>query len=39
MNYQKYYWLTFLHNVEAYIIGCDICLALKVVRYNLYDNF
>lgn len=28
----KYYWPTLCHNIEAYIIGCGICSALKAVR-------
>ncbi len=24
--------------MEAYIIGCDICLALKAVKYKLYGD-
>lgn len=35
---QKYYQSTFRHNVEAYIQGCDICLASKVVGYKLYED-
>ena len=35
---QKYYWPTFHHNVEAYVKGCDICLALKVVRHKPYGD-
>ena len=29
----KYYWETLFYNVEAYIRGCDICLASKVVKH------
>ena len=35
---QKYYWPTLRHNVEAYVKGCDICLASKTVRHKLYGN-
>ncbi len=35
---QKYYWLTFYHDVEAYLTGCDVCLALKAVKHKLYDD-
>ena len=31
LSAQKYYWLTFCHNNEAYVNGCDICLAFKTV--------
>ncbi len=34
---QKYYWPTFCYNIEAYVTGCDIYLALKAVRHKLYD--
>ena len=30
----KYYCPTLCHNVEAYIKGCDICLASKTVRHK-----
>ena len=35
---RKYYWLTLCHDVETYVTGCDICLALKTVRYKSYGN-
>lgn len=35
---QKCYWLSFCHNVEAYVTGCNICLALKAVRYKSYGD-
>ncbi len=35
---QKYYWLTFHHNIEVYIIDHDVCLALKAVRHKPYGN-
>lgn len=35
---QKYYWLIFCHNVENYITGRVIYLALKTGKHKLYDN-
>ncbi len=35
---QKYYWLTLHHDVEAYVTGCDICLASKAVRHKPYGH-
>ncbi len=35
---RKYYWPTLCRNVEAYVTGCDVCLASKAVTYMLYDN-
>ena len=35
---RKYYWPTLMHHVEAYVKGCDVCLALKAVRHKPYDN-
>ncbi len=35
---QKYYWLTLCHDVEVYVTGCDICLALKAVKYKPYGD-
>ncbi len=35
---QKYYKPTLCHNVEAYITGCDVCLASKSVRHKPYGN-
>lgn len=35
---RKYYWPTLRHNVKGYVKGCDVCLALKTVRYKLYDD-
>ena len=34
----KYYWPTFRHDVEAYVKGCDVCLALKAVRHKPYGD-
>ena len=28
---RKYYWPTLYHDVEDYVKGCDVCLALKTV--------
>ncbi len=36
---RKYYWPTFRHNIEAYVTGCDVCLALKAVKHKLYSDF
>ena len=33
---QKYYWPTLRHNVEAYVKGCDVCLASKAVCHKPY---
>ena len=35
---RKYYWLTLHQDVEAYVKGCDICLASKVVCHKLYED-
>ena len=35
---QKYYWPTLRHDVEAYVKGCDVCLASKAVRHKPYGN-
>ena len=35
---QKYYWPSLRKNVENYVRRCDICLALKAVRYNPYGD-
>ena len=35
---QKYYWPTFCHDVNDYVKGCDICLALKTVQYKSYGD-
>ena len=34
----KYYLLTLCCNFEAYVTSCDICLALKVVKYKHYGD-
>ena len=35
---RKYYWPSLRKDVEAYVKGCDVCLALKAVRHKPYDN-
>lgn len=35
---QKYYWLAFRHNVEAYVESFDVCSASKAVRHNFYGD-
>ena len=35
---QKYYWPTFCHDIENYVKGCDVCLALKVIQHKPYGN-
>ncbi len=35
---QKYYWPTLCRDVEAYVTGCDVCLALKLIRYKPYGD-
>ena len=35
---QKYYLPSFRKDVEAYVKGCDIYLALKVVRHKHYRD-
>ena len=35
---QKYYWLTLRRDVEDYVRGCDVYLALKAVQHKLYDD-
>lgn len=34
----KYYWLSLRKNIETYIKGYNICLALKMVRYKPYNK-
>ena len=36
---QKYYWPTLCHDVEAYVKGCDVCLASKAVCHKPYSDF
>ena len=35
---QKYYWPSLIRDVESYIQGCDVCLALITVRHKPYDD-
>ena len=35
---RKYFWPTFRQDVEVYMKGCNICLALKTVRYKQYED-
>ena len=35
----KYYQPTLCHDVEAYVKGCDVCLASKAVRHKPYGDF
>ena len=35
---RKYYWPTLRRDVEAYIKGCDVCLASKAVRHKPYED-
>ena len=35
---QKYYWSTLRHDVDAYVKGCDVCLASKAVCQKLYGD-
>ena len=35
---QKYYCPTLRHNIEAYVKGCDVCLASKAVCHKPYGN-
>ncbi len=35
---RKYYWPTLRRDVEAYIKGCDVYLALKIVRNKPYGD-
>ena len=35
---QKYYWPSLRRDVESYIQGCDVCLALKAVKHKPYGD-
>ncbi len=35
---RKYYWPTLRRNIEAYVTGYDICLALTAVRHKSYGD-
>ena len=36
---RKYYWPILCHNVNAYVKGCDVCLASKAVQHKPYGDF
>ena len=35
---RKYYWPSLRKDVENYVRGCDVCLALKALRYKPYGD-
>ena len=35
---RKYYWPSLRKDVESYVKGCNVCLALKAVRHKLYGD-
>ena len=35
---RKYYWPSLKKDVEAYVKGCDVCLASKAVRHKPYGD-
>ncbi len=35
---RKYYWPTLRRDVEAYVKGCNVCLASKAVRHKPYGD-
>ena len=35
---RKYHWPSLKKDVEAYVKGCDICLALKAVKHKPYSD-
>ena len=35
---RKYYWLTLCHDVEDYVKGCNVYLALKTVQHKPYGD-
>ncbi len=35
---RKYFWPTMRRDVEAYVKGCDVCLASKAVRHKPYGD-
>ena len=39
LTIQKYYWLIFCYNIKTYVIGCDIYLVLKIIKYKFYSKF
>ena len=36
---RKDFWQTLRHNIEAYVKGCNVCLASKAMRHKPYGNF
>lgn len=36
---KKYQLPPLRRNIEAYVIGCDVCLALEIVKPKLYGNY
>ena len=35
---RKYYWPSLRRDVESYVQGCNVCLALKAVRHKPYGD-
>ena len=35
---RKYYWSTLRRDIEAYVKGCNVCLAFKAICHKLYRN-
>ncbi len=35
---RKYNWPTLRRDVETYVKGCDVCLALKAVKHKPYGD-
>ena len=35
---RKYYWPTLRHDVDNYVKGCNVCLALKAIRHKPYSD-
>ena len=35
---RKYYWPTLRADIEAYVKGCDVCIASKTVRHKSYGD-
>ncbi len=35
---RKYYWSTLWRDIEAYVKGCNVCLALKAICHKLYED-
>ena len=36
---RKYYWLSLQRDIQAYVKGCNVCLASKAVRHKPYGDF